>query len=368
MQRTGSDPTQRVPAAAGCVNTALPVVGCPIEVYWQAMASWYSGVVLQCDTADRTYEVLYDDGDQKWHVLAQMAWRAKGADVRLTEDVGVPKNFANKRQSDQSVGQNIDNDIHTAVTAFLTQKGGSARISQLGEALRSLRAAVKSAGGLLHWLETSTAAMSSFQVKGKRGSNHLAVRLRSAAVPQPSTAVSVKPKTLPTHREFGRSDSRSVLPKHGSFTKSNSNSPQWQCACGCKNQIEHSNRLFQLQNAVVTSHLLAVAPPPQMAMSAPVVARPAVTTRTAALLTKPQGLLAQGSAILIETAAQARAPAEDPRKRRAAVVPQTAGLANDQIEYRMLSLMGVGGLRLASISLLVKCFAGDPRASEAEAD
>ena len=174
--------------------------------------------------------------------------------------------------------------------SLLVENEGSALISQLGEGLRPVRAAIKSAGGLLSWLKTSAKAAGSFCVEDNNKSANHTVRLRSAAVPQPTKSLDIS------------------IDKDVSSVERlcNAVQPQWQCECECKSQIEHTNRAVE----------------------------------TSVVITKQ--LVQNQRAKETSTTSKLRIPAADPRGRRPAAAP-TADLTANQMSMWIsdMSLMAV---------------------------
>ena len=70
-----------------------PTVGTRLRVYWVGERKWYRGVVAKCTTeADKKiHHIVYDDGDSKWHDLAEEIWLELAASSKAKAAPEPPK-------------------------------------------------------------------------------------------------------------------------------------------------------------------------------------------------------------------------------------------------------------------------------------
>ena len=112
-----------------------------------------------------------------WITNVQHTTRCKSCVLQATALLEIAAKRGRMPVTPDTKSQDANDDIYSVVKSCLVSNGGFAPISRIGEGVRTVRAAVKRAGGLLTWLETSPQALRGFQVDGGRGDNNLSVRL-----------------------------------------------------------------------------------------------------------------------------------------------------------------------------------------------
>ena len=87
-------------------NTTLFKVGDKIRARWRGQPTWYSGVILNVNSSDKTYDINYDDGDKETNVAETLIQRSdQTSDPSLLKDAqGTYVSFRVRAMNDAGYG------------------------------------------------------------------------------------------------------------------------------------------------------------------------------------------------------------------------------------------------------------------------